>query len=138
VRAAFEKALTERHKGPQADTDFFEALIRIHREGEGAPFTGLKPAGGALPAAVVEADRALETGSEATLVQLLTDEVGGGLRKRFARALEKKKHADESVESGREYVEAYVEFVHYAERLYLDATGKAPPHEEPSPKTPQH
>ena len=39
-----------------ADRYFFETLVRIHRAGEGAPYTGLKPAGRdlgpAVPAAV--------------------------------------------------------------------------------------
>jgi hypothetical protein len=33
--------------------------------------------------------------------------------------------ADESVEVGREYVKAYVEFVHYVEGLHLAAVGPA-------------
>jgi hypothetical protein len=36
-----------------------------------------------------------------------------------------KRHADDSVDAGREFVAAYVEFVHYAERLHLDATSPA-------------
>jgi hypothetical protein len=38
------------------------------------------------------------------------------------------KHADESIEAGREYVEAYVVFTHYVERLYNDATAKVEHH----------
>lgn len=45
-------------------------------------------------------------------------------------AVEKKKHAEESVEAGREFAEAYVEFVHYVERLHLDAQGHAIHHGE--------
>lgn len=34
-----------------ADMYFFETLVRIHREGEGAPYTGLKPGEAVEPAA---------------------------------------------------------------------------------------
>ncbi|SYZ71809.1 conserved exported hypothetical protein [Candidatus Zixiibacteriota bacterium] len=105
-----------------ADRYFFETLVRIHREGEGAPYTGLKPAGSDLPLSVVEADRSLETGSDSTLQALLRQSLLTGLHKRYLEALEKSRHASESVASGREYVESYVQFVHYVERLYLDAS----------------
>ena len=49
IKAAFAKTLAVRTKGPEArelaDQFFFETFVRIHRAGEGAPFTGLKPAG---------------------------------------------------------------------------------------------
>ncbi len=57
------------------------------------------------------------------LVKLLTAEVDEGLRHRFGQAAEARKHAAESVEKGRQYVAAYVDFMHYAERLLLDASG---------------
>lgn len=125
VREAFSKTLAVRAKGPEAkklaDMYFFETLVRIHRAGEGAPYTGLKPAGTDLGPVVAEADRALETGESEGLVKLVTGEAADGIRERFRHAFEKKKHADESVKAGREFVEAYVEFVHYVERLQNDA-----------------
>jgi hypothetical protein len=49
IRTAFERTLAVRALSPQAkelaDRFFFETLVRVHRAGEGAPFTGLKPAG---------------------------------------------------------------------------------------------
>jgi hypothetical protein len=59
------------------------------------------------------------------------------MRQRFSRVLETKKHINESVDAGREYVEAYVEFVHYVERLHNDALGTAAPHAEAEAKKPQ-
>jgi uncharacterized protein DUF6448 len=115
--------------GPEAralaDRYFFETLVRVHREGEGAAYTGLKPAGTAVDPAVAASDTALETGSADLLVKLLTEKVDEGLRHRFAEAAEARKHAAESVEKGREYVAAYVEFTHYAERLLLNASSAA-------------
>jgi hypothetical protein len=134
LRAAFEKALTVRSKGPEArelaDQYLFETLVRVHRAGEGAPYTGLKPAGTEIEPVVAAADQALEAGKADALVKMITETAAKGLRERFASALEKRKRADESVEAGREYVAAYVEFVHYAERLHADAAGAAGHHGE--------
>src|SRR5512134_1184412 len=134
IREAFQHALGVRALGPEArslaDRFFFETLVRVHREGEGAPYTGLKPAGTAVDPGIAASDTALETGSVDPLVKLVSAELDKGLRHRFARAVEARKHAAESVERGREYVEAYVEFVHYAERLLLNASGAAS-HAEP-------
>lgn len=52
--------------------------------------------------------------------------VEAGIRTRFLRTLELKRHADASLEAGRAFVEAYVEFIHYVERLHLDAAGGSP------------
>lgn len=74
IRTAFQKTLAVRTKGAEAkelaDMYFFETLVRIHRAGEGAPYTGLKP-GEAVDPAVALADRALETGSVDKLVNVL-------------------------------------------------------------------
>ena len=129
IREAFQHALGVRTLGPEAqalaDRYFFETLVRVHREGEGAPYTGLKPAGTAVDPGIAASDTALETGSVDVLVKLLTGEVDKGLRHRFAEAAEARKHAAESVEKGRQYVAAYVEFMHYAERLLLNASSAA-------------
>ncbi len=134
IRAAFKKTLAVRSKGPEAkelaDMYFFEALVRVHRAGEGAPYTGLKPAGSDLGPAVAGADKALETGDIDSLVKLLTEDAAAGIHKRFHHAFEAKKHAEDSVEAGREFVEAYVEFVHYVERLHNDAITSAVHHGE--------
>ncbi len=128
IRAAFPKTLVVRGLGPEArdlaDKYFFETLVRLHREGEGAPYTGLKPAGAVEPV-VAASDKALETGSVEGLTREITQLVAEGIRHRFTETLEKKQRADENVTAGREFVAAYVEFVHYVERLHADATGPA-------------
>lgn len=133
VKAAFAKTLVVRTKGAEArelaDQFFFETLVRVHRAGEGEPFTGLKPTDTEPSPAVVEADKALETGSADKVVKLVTDDSTAGIRRRFADLCEKKKHADESVEAGREFVAAYVEYVHYVEGLYETAQGTEMHHE---------
>ena len=101
--------------------------MRLHRAGEGEPYTGLKPAG-VVEAAVLEADRALESGSVEAVVKLITEAASKGIRERFQKAKEARREADQSVEAGREFVEKYVQFTHYVERLHLDATVRAHHH----------
>lgn len=133
IRELFKKTLTVRTKGPEAkelaDMYFFETLVRLHRAGEGASYTGLKPAGTVEPP-VAAADKALETGSVDSLIKSVTEHVGAGIREHFLKVIETKKHADESIDAGREYVEAYVEYVHYVEAIHLTAQGQPAHHGE--------
>lgn len=128
VHEAFKKTLAVRTLSAEArdlaDRYFFETLVRLHRAGEGAPYTGLKPAGEVEPV-IAASDAALETGSVESLTQEIVKLVRDGIHRRFAKAMEMRKHADESVPVGREFVEAYVEFTHYIERLHTDALGQA-------------
>lgn len=55
----------------------------------------------------------------------MTSDVAAGIRNRFERAAAAYKHKDESIEKGREFVEAYIEHTHYVEKLHQDATGKS-------------
>ncbi len=137
LQKAFKQALVAAKKGTkdkeQSEHRFFEALVKIHRAGEGAPFTGLKPAGEVEPV-IVAADTALVSGSAEELIKLATDSIAKGIHDRHSRAVELYKHKDESVEAGRKYVEAYVEYTHYVERLQQDAEGHAAHHQEPAGK----
>lgn len=129
IKAAFARALAARGKGPEvralADEYFFENLVRIHRAGEGAPYTGILPAGTPVEPAITLADRSLESGSADKLLKGIEHHVEEGIRERFLRAAAAKKRADTSVAAGREFVEAYVELTHYVERLHRDATTSA-------------
>ncbi|MDD2732399.1 MAG: DUF6448 family protein [Desulfuromonadaceae bacterium] len=124
VKVAFNKVLTSKSKN-QEETEhkFFATLVKIHRAGEGALFTGLKPAGSVEPA-VAEADKALSSGSADALVKLINDDISAGIKTRYEHAATTYKHKDESVTQGREFVEAYVAYTHYVERLHQDATAK--------------
>lgn len=126
IRHAFDHTLAVRDLGSRArslaDRHFFETLVRIHRAGEGAPFTGLKPAGLDLGPAVPAADRALKTGSPDALVKLLVDAVSAGVRTHFRAAVERQAFDPNDVAAGRSYVEAYVPYVHYVERLWQAAS----------------
>ena len=139
VREAVQRTMTVRRVSPEArdlaDLYFFETLVRLHRQGEGEPYTGLKPASAVDPA-IEGADRALETGSVNDVVTLVADRAAAGIRERFALAQTRQKHADESVAAGREYVQAYVEFIHYVEQLHLDITGAAAEKAQTEPAAP--
>jgi hypothetical protein len=133
VRVAFQKTLAVRAKGGEAkelaDMYFFETLVRIHRAGERAPYTGLKP-GEAVDPAVALADKALKTGSVDKLVNVLTKAMANGIRERFQHTRETLKHADDSVVAGREFVKNYVIFTHYVEGLHAIIKGSGGHHGE--------
>lgn len=131
VIKAFKKALPL-HKQPNgakevADLYFFETVVRIHRAGEGAPYTGLKPAGLSEGPVIPVAKKAIETGSAEELKKILCDIVTTEVQKRFDHMLHLKKHTDESVDEAREYVEAMLGLQVWSHKVYL--TVKADPHE---------
>ena len=129
IRKAFEQTLAVRELSPQArelaDRFFFETLVRVHRAGEGAPFTGLKPAGRDLGPAIPAADEAVRVGSVEPVRHLLTVAIQERLRQRFGEVMATKTFKPDDVAAGRAYIKAYVEFIHFVERLY-DSAMKAP------------
>ena len=72
------------------------------------------------------ADKALKTGSANELAKHMSAAVNEGIQKRFAVALQRKKHAAASIEAGREFVEAYVEYIHFVESINRLASDGAP------------
>ena len=129
IRKAFEETLAVRELSPQArelaDRFFFETLVRVHRAGEGAPFTGLKPAGRDLGPAIPAADEAVRVGSVEPVRRLLTDAIQERLRGQFGEVIATKTFQSDDIAAGRAYIKAYVEFIHFVERLY-DSTMNAP------------
>jgi translation elongation factor EF-1beta len=122
IRKAFENTMDVRKLSPEAkdlaDMYFFETVVRIHRAGEGAPYTGLKPAGAEVNPAVAAADKAIDSDSLENLEELLTDKVKQELREKFKELLEWKDYNTYDVASGRKFVRAYVVFIHYAEGVF--------------------
>lgn len=107
---------------------FFETLVRVHRTGEGAPYTGLKPAGRDLGPAIPAADLALTSGDVVPLTNLLVATVRTELLERYKKVLAARSFAGQDVGAGREYVEAYVTYIHFVEGIYEAATSHAPGH----------
>lgn len=101
------KELSERY--------FFETLVRIHRAGEGVPYTGVKPSGTPIDEKVLAADKSIEAGNLLPLKDLITEEDIPELTKRFERVMSLKTFDVNDVEAGREYVESYVLFFKFAE-----------------------
>ena len=131
LRKAFEKASAARKAGGAAkdlaETYFYETLVRVHRAGEGAPYAGLKPAGEIEPP-IAAADKALASGKLQPVAKLVTQRLEQGLHKEFDAVSSKKGYRPDDVAAGREYVNAYVEYVHYVEKLYDVAGTAAPAH----------
>jgi hypothetical protein len=136
IRSLYQRARNVRKAGGEAkalaDLYFFETLVRVHRAGEGAGYTGLKPAGMVEPP-IAAADSAIETGKLQPLGKLVGDRMEKGLHAHFDQVMAKRTYDPNDVAAGRAYSSAYVEFTHYAERLYNAAETMAPEHVQKAP-----
>ena len=129
IRQAFQDTLAVRTLSAEAaelaDRYFFETVVRLHREGEGAPYTGLKPAGTDFGPAIPAADHALESGSIEGVAELLTGALEAGLHGQFEEALSRSHFDPADISAGRQYIASYVEYIHYVERIYDAAVSPA-------------
>jgi Family of unknown function (DUF6448) len=134
LSAAFEQALAVRGKGPEAktlaDRYFMETAVRLHRAGEGAPYTGLQPAGTDFGPAIPAAETALETGKTDELTALMAEQVAHGIADRFQHAMAhhsatKEPAAAADVAAARQRVSAELAFIGYVEAIYLATKGGA-------------
>jgi hypothetical protein len=130
VRSAFQHTMDVRALGPEAkelaDRYFFETLVRIHRAGEGAPYTGLTD--GDPEPIIAATDRALASGSADQLEQQLVTALRGGLAERFAAAGAAKDFRPGDVAGGRTFVAAYVPLTHWVEGVFTAAKGTTEHH----------
>ena len=127
VQAADEKEIKEvfgltmkvRVLSPEAETladnYFFETLVRVHRSGEGVPYTGVKPSGTPIDEKILVADKSIELGNLSPFNDLVTKDEIAELKKRFDKVMSLKNFDVNNVQAGREYIEAYVQFFHLAE-----------------------
>ena len=122
VRSAFERVLPVRDLGPEAretaDQLFFETVVRVHRAGEGAPYTGLKPAGLSVGPVIPLAERAVEEDSSDQLADFLSNTLREELKHRLHHVHDLARHQERSLEDAREYVEAMLGFEVYSHHLY--------------------
>ena len=132
IKDSFRKTLEVRKLNASArqlaDNYFFETLVRTHRAGEGAPYTGLKPAGRDLGPALPAADKALLTGKVEPLAHLLTQEVHKTVDGKFKEVIAKKNFRADDLAAGQAYVKAYVDYVHSVERIYTATASPAHDH----------
>ena len=132
IRAAFDHVVAVRRLGPEArelaDRFFFETLVRLHRAGEGAPYTGLQPAGRDLGPAIRLADQAVAAGVDGEVSRFMGEQVTRGIHDRFQDLQSKRRFAPADLAAGRAYVASYVSFIHYVEGLDSAARSAAEGH----------
>ena len=127
VKAAFSQVLKVRRLNRDArslaDKYFFETVVRLHRTNEGEPYTGIKPVGTEIEPIVRILDDAIDTGRSTTLLGEFKPEVKPDVEGKFNRLIELRQYDVNNVAAGREYVRAYVTFIHYVETLVEGARG---------------
>jgi hypothetical protein len=119
IKYAFNLSMKVRILSPEAkelsDKYFFETLVRVHRNGEGVPFTGVKPSGTPIDEKILAADKSIEIGNLSPLNNMVPKEKQPELTERFKKVMSLRNFDVNNVEAGREYIEAYVQFFHFAE-----------------------
>ncbi|HEY9523460.1 MAG TPA: DUF6448 family protein [Thermopolyspora sp.] len=119
LQEVFDHARAARNLGPAArqvaERWFIENLVRIHRAGEGAAYTGVQPYEIAVDELIAAADAAIAVGDLAPLDGLVAEERWAELERRFETVLERKEYDTDDVDAGRAYIGAYVSFFKYAE-----------------------
>lgn len=122
LKKAFAKTLVVRKLGKQAaelaDYWFYETAVRLHRAGEGEPFTGLKPAGLSEGPVVPKAERAIKKENATAVIALVKDAVDDVLMGRFTDVVSRKRYDVNNVRVGRAYIQSYQRFVVYAHHLF--------------------
>lgn len=127
VKPAFEKEIKEAFRNTMkvrklsseaeklADNYFFETLVRLHRSGEGMAYAGIKPSGTPIDKKILAADKSIELGNLSPLKDLVPKDKWAELKTRFEKVLSLKNYDVNNIPAGREYIEAYVQFFHFAE-----------------------
>lgn len=111
-----KKAAKTKEEKDEAEMELFEILVRIHREGEGAKYEGIKPAGSVEPE-IALADKAVETGKLDNVLHHIQFPENREIILHLFHKIKEKSHYDvDDVPTGREFIEAYVVFIHAVER----------------------
>lgn len=119
--ADLKTAFAAARKDASKERAYLETVVRLHRASEGAPYEGIKPAGGDLGAAIPAADRAAASGSPDAVLRVLHEAMALGVKERLAALNAAREYDPKDVEAGRRYVRAYVDFIHYVEGLHKAA-----------------
>jgi hypothetical protein len=134
IRAMFHAVVPVRALGGAArevaDRLFLETVVRVHRAGEGAPYTGLKPAGVSTGPVIPLAERAITTGSPAPVADFLAGELQGELERRLGQVKELAATKYRSRRDARNYVEAMLGFEVYTHHVYQALHAPAHEHAE--------
>ncbi len=128
LREDFRKALSVREAGGDAralaELWFIENTVRLHRRGEGAPYTGMKPAGLDWGPVVPRAEKAVEEGDPGEVVAFLQETVADAVRGKFAKLLAARGFNEDDVPAARHYVHAMLDFVLFSAHLYQYILGE--------------
>jgi len=120
---AFEKTLRVRSMNDEAkalaDYWFFETVVRLHREGEGAPYTGLKPAGLDEGPVILLAEKGIEQGDAHEVIHFIAHHVEHVLEEKYHAAIARKNYDINDVAAAREYVEAMLGVLLFSHHLYM-------------------
>ncbi|HEX6731105.1 MAG TPA: DUF6448 family protein, partial [Pyrinomonadaceae bacterium] len=104
IKQAFRQTLAVRGLNSEArdlaDRYFFETLVRLHRAGEGEPFTGIEPAGTDLGPIIRGADKALQSEALEPLLKLFPAVASAEIRIRFKDVITKKAYNVNDVPAG--------------------------------------
>lgn len=138
VRALFDDVAGVRHEGGTAgeiaERLFLETVVRLHRATEGAPFTGLKPAGLDHGPVIPVAERAIATGSPEELVYELSQRLEDEVKTRLDNVMALKARSGEGIRAARRYTSAMLELQVWSNQVYRSlraATHHARPGREP-------
>jgi hypothetical protein len=127
VKEAFNRVIRARKAGKDAqavaDDWFSETVVRLHRAGEGAPYTGLRPAGLDEGPVVPRAEKAIAKGNSEEVISFILHVVEEDLQQRFRLVMERARYDMNDVAAGRAYIQAYIGFVVYAHHLYAGIAG---------------
>ncbi|TYP94826.1 hypothetical protein LX73_0115 [Fodinibius salinus] len=121
LQTKFKQSLKVYNSGKEsqklAEQYFMETTVRLHREAEGMPYTGLKPA---QPSSedIQTAEKALESGNLSPVTDLLAEEIQKKTDELYQHAMEMEEKKGQSVEAGRQWVDAYVKYIVYVHKLY--------------------
>ena len=137
IAAAFDRSRKVRDLGDDAralaDQAFMETVIRLHRAGEGAAYTGLKPAGLDYGPVIPAAELAVDTGDLATLKAVFAEAIEHALSAQLAHVRELQQASLEpqtaaEVAPARERVSAELGFITFAENIHQAVLGKGAEH----------
>lgn len=116
-RKTFELRNGDKEVYEIVEKHFFETLVRLHRETEGAPYTGLKPAG-TTKQIIQMTDKALKENNVEDFLLKLNNHIDKVVREKYEKVSKLDKVKDNSVEAGREFVAAYVDYTHTVEAIH--------------------
>ena len=119
IKNAYSLMMKVRELSPEArelaEKYFFETIVRVHRSGEGVPYTGVKPSGTPIDEKILAADKSIESGNLSPLTEMELKDKMPELTARFDKVMSLKNFDVNNVKAGREYIEAYVQFFKFAE-----------------------